>query len=145
MRISENAWMEEDTFEQPLDSIWQVFTDPKTWRTWYGGELKRVDPGWELGASLTWAKGEPSTIEEYVSMEKVTIKGGSYGTVMRWTFIDLGDGKTLVRYMQSSGSLRVIDPARYGAQVDSTLQALKAQVEALRRGEDARSWWKFWK
>ncbi len=36
------------------EEVWGVFTDPRTWETWYGGALLGVEPAWQAGAKLNW-------------------------------------------------------------------------------------------
>jgi uncharacterized protein YndB with AHSA1/START domain len=109
------------------EEVWGVFSDPKTWETWYGGFLLSVEPSWQSGAKLKWKMGPPTTILEVVPFDRVVLGGGSLKTT--WRFSDEG-GQTLVEMEKDfrGGTLVVTDPSAEQRMADDA-NGTKNQVE----------------
>jgi len=117
--------------ECPRHSVWQLFTDPRTWATWWGGELKSVEPGWNEGGRLIWALGYPSKIVECITAVRLTILGS--GNVRNtFAFDDAGSGKTKVTYSENyaGASVSVTNPARRQSECRTVVVNLKRYVES---------------
>jgi uncharacterized protein YndB with AHSA1/START domain len=119
------------TIDATRDAVWKVFTAPESWKDWYGGNLKAVEPGWKHNAALVWALGDPSKITEFVPQEKVAFGGGS-GMIVTWSFVSSGDQKTIVRMEKdfSHSHLSVSDPSAVILQLEEILEGLKEYVES---------------
>jgi hypothetical protein len=126
------------SIDRPRTLVWQSFADPAGWATWWGGNLKRIDPGWEVGAKLVWELGYPSKIAEFIAEERVTLASSSN---VRTTFLfaDTGDGKTAVTYGEdyAGASVSVTDPARRQAECRSVVTGLKRYVESTTKPDKA--------
>jgi uncharacterized protein YndB with AHSA1/START domain len=147
------------TIDRPRAVVWEVFSRPEGWETWWGGALNSVDPGWEEGASLHWDLGSPSTIVGLAPIERVEVTtsappGVGQGTTDSFTFTDQGPSSTRVEYEQDSGSMAFGDPAAAQQECSASLTRLKAYVEqSADPGETGevtttpaeKPWWKFWK
>jgi uncharacterized protein YndB with AHSA1/START domain len=119
--------------------VWEVFTDPRTWESWYGGALESVDPSWQQGAFLRWKLGGPSRLLEVSPPEYVCMH--SYGTKTTWRFTEQGE-QTLVE-MESDfreGTITVTEPAEVQEQSEKEIAGLKRYVERRHK-----KWWQFWK
>ena len=115
------------TITKPRAVVWKVITNPVTWKTWYGGELRKVDPAWQMGARLVWAAGSTSEVKEFVPLE-LLVFGGDVRS--RISLKDGENGSTVLEYSETiGGHLSVSNPSAKKAQCDSTAKGLKAYVE----------------
>ncbi|MGH2658127.1 MAG: SRPBCC family protein [Actinomycetota bacterium] len=116
------------TIDWSRDLVWEIFTRPEGWETWWGGPLSSVEPGWEEGAKLHWDLGMPSTIVGVVPTERVEISGYHGGTET-YTFTDVGSS-TLVSYVQDTGSaMGLADVGVAQQECEAVLARLKTYVE----------------
>ena len=118
------------TITKPRKVVWEVITNPTTWKTWYGGELRKADPAWQKGARLVWAAGSASEITEFTPLELLCFGGWDVGS--RITLTDGKDGSTVLVYSESvGGHLSVSDPSAKQAQCEETAEGLKAFAERM--------------
>jgi Polyketide cyclase / dehydrase and lipid transport len=119
--------------------VGDVFTDPGTWESWYGGALESVDPAWQQGAALKWKVGPPGTLLEVSPPEYVCINSGSMKT--SWRFTEQGE-QTLVEMEKDfrGGTIVVTNPAAQQRQSEEEINGLKQYVESRHK-----KWWQFWK
>src|ERR1039457_2668545 len=75
--------MAEITIDRSVDEVWSVITDVSSWKIWWGGDLKSVAPGWQVGAVVTWATGGGTTVFDFAEKKRVGLKG-SYGEKVLW-------------------------------------------------------------
>lgn len=125
------------TINKPSDVVWNIFTDPKTWETWYGGKLSKVNPDWQKGAQLEWALGSPSTVIDFVAGNKISTKGGN-GLIMNYLFSKTNEMATTVTFEKdfSQSTLSVSNSSAVKSQLDEELTGLKKYAES-QRGYDA--------
>src|SRR5689334_15943014 len=86
----------EVVIDRPLSQVWTVFVDPSGWARWYGGELLRVEPGWQAGATVHWKLGAPSRLVAVRDQQRVRLRaslgGGLKGPETEWVFSAVGGG-----------------------------------------------------
>jgi len=137
---------------RPVDTVWDYFTTPKNWRKWYGGDLKRVVPGWQKGGKLVWSVGKGSPIEKIIPRKEISISGTWMDTTYR--FKPKGSTGTIVEIVQSDpkGGASFSDGgAANKANMKKTLQKLKEYIESETSTKErleapqAKKWWEFWK
>ncbi len=117
------------TITKPREVVWEVITNPATWKAWYGGELHKADPAWQKGAHLVWAAGPASEITEFTPLELLGFGGD---VSCRITLTDGKDGSTVLAYSESvGGHLSISDPSAKQAQCDETAEGLKAFTERM--------------
>lgn len=123
--------MAEITIDSSLDQVWSVFTDVSSWKTWWGGDLKTVTPGWQTGASVTWATGGGTSVFDFVEKKRVGLKG-SYGEKVVWSFSQAPGGRTSVSMGEdlSSSGLVAASSAATQATHERKLLQLKNCVES---------------
>lgn len=63
--------MPEITIDRSLDQVWAVFIDVSSWKTWWGGDMTSVTPGWQAGAAVTWSTGGGTTVFDFVERQRV--------------------------------------------------------------------------
>jgi HEAT repeat protein len=129
--------------------VWNVFTDPKTWESWYGGALERVEPSWQIGATLKWKMGPPSTLLEVNPIKCVRIQSSDMKTT--WKFSERG-GRTLVEMKKDfgGGHIAVTNPAAQKRECENEIGSLKDYIEKTcpeqtieaTRPANVMLWWK---
>lgn len=142
----------ETVIDQPRETVWKFFTNPQTWKDWYGGALAAVEPDWEAGAVVRWGAGPPSTLGECVPQETVSLVSRS-GLRLIFRFSDAPGGATRASYTEdfSESSTVVNNVATRQAACQSTIDGLKRQVEAAQapppvlKTSPQKPWWQFWK
>ncbi len=139
---------------QPRTKVWAIFTDPSTWRIWYGGDLKKVEPRWEPGAILHWGIGPTSKVVDIEKETKVKISS-SGGITSLWSFQDSPQG-TLVKLVldYSASNLAITDRTAVQQRCLSHVNGLKRYIDSMvdspRQDKSniflpKKPWWKFWK
>jgi len=131
----------EITIERPLATVWKYFTDFKTWKRWWGGELKSAQ--WRKGGKLVWTLGGSSEILDITPGQVVIIRGSWMDT--RWEFEAAGPTSTRVRIITSAprgGAYFSDGGASYLAEMRNSLRRLKQCVETE---TSQKRWWEFWK
>jgi uncharacterized protein YndB with AHSA1/START domain len=126
--------MAEINIDRSLDQVWSVFTDIVTWKTWWGGDLKSVTPGWQAGARMAWAAGGPSSVCRFEEKKCVAVED-SWGGIVAWVFRPTVTGGTSVTMREDLSASRLgyaSDAARAAREEKfaSTLRELKHLVEA---------------
>lgn len=123
---------------KPVDKVWQVFTDSRSWAEWYGGAISRVDPGWQSDASIIWERGDESRIGEFKPLERVEMFSGG-GVRTAWYFESRGAATRVSCWQDFSASrLAVTDANAVVAQIQGDLANLKRYVESGR--QPRRDW-----
>ncbi len=61
------------TIDAPVDKVWDYLTTKYYWGSWWGSDIRKLDPGWEKGAELQFSGSyQPMIkIEELVPQEKM--------------------------------------------------------------------------
>jgi uncharacterized protein YndB with AHSA1/START domain len=120
------------TIAKPREFVWKMITYPGGWKTWYGGELKRVDPEWQEGAELVWANGNISEITEFIPLK---VLGWGSSVKCQITLTEEENGSTALVYSEKvGGHLSVSNPSAKQAQCNSTTRDLKNYVESSSGG-----------
>ena len=130
------------TVARPPRTVWEVFTDVSTWETWWGGELKRADPGWQKGASLVWGMGAPSTLEECETEKMVAIRSAWSRVTVQ--FKGRGDS-TEITYEEDFDRATPQNVPAWTADTAGMLSKLKALAEARPAVASPSSGRKRWK
>ena len=108
---------------RPRKAVWNVLMHTRSWKTWYGRELCRVDPRWGESALLIWAQGQPSTITDYVPRQTL-----GFG-VCRFTLHEVTDRTTMAAYGETiDGKLSQADLFAKQQQIQAVALALKTYV-----------------
>lgn len=127
---------------RPLAQVWDVFLDIRHWKQWHGGEITRVDPGWEDDALVHWKLGEPSRVVSILEHQWVKLQsdaGGSLGHVTEWRFTSTDNGTRVeVSEDYSDSGLKVTDPATHLLDLNITHIHLKALLESESAAADNR-------
>jgi hypothetical protein len=125
------AIMAEIMIDRSLDEVWSVITDVSSWKTWWGGDLKSVTPGWQVGAAVTWATGGGTTVFDFAEKKRIGLKG-SYGEKVVWAFSQAPGGRTSVSMGEdlSSSGLVAASSAATQATHDRKLLQLKNCIES---------------
>ena len=130
------------TLPFPIGVVWNLLLDCRSWGSWWGGSLKKVDPRWGRGGQLCWSRGDPSTIVEFEPLKALAFKGGS-GARSRFVLDKKFEDTTEITLEDdySLSSLRVTNPDLVQARCDMILRRLGQYARAhVRTG-----WWEFWK
>jgi uncharacterized protein YndB with AHSA1/START domain len=116
---------------RPCDVVWRIFTDPNSWEIWWGGTLKRVNPGWQSEAILEWKGGDRSTVFDFVPLKRVGVRG-SYGEIITWSFTTDGPEATFVVMEAdlSMSTLRETSPGALEIEFQSALSEFKKYAES---------------
>ncbi len=105
--------------------------NPKSWKKWYGGIIRRVNPGWGVGAYIEWEMGgNPSKITEFIPQERLTFISEDYG--IEYSFILSETSKeTIVTYKESIIDAQLMESSPYTQEmrIEATLKNLKYQSE----------------
>jgi len=119
------------TINKSIDVVWSIFTDTKTWATWYGGKLSKINPDWQKGAQLEWELGAPSTVIDFVSFKKICTKGGS-GIIMNYLFSEVNERSTTVTFEKdfNQSTLSISNVSVVKSQLDEDLMRFKKYVES---------------
>ncbi|MBA7706751.1 hypothetical protein ES703_115608 [subsurface metagenome] len=124
--------MAEIRVNRPCDVVWRIFTDPTSWKIWWGGVLKRVNPGWQLEAILEWKNGDRSRVCDFLPAKRIGLEG-RYGEVVTWSFTT-GSPESTVVVMEaelSGSTLRETSPGALEIEFQSALDKLKKYVESI--------------
>lgn len=118
-----------------LPQVWAAFIDHAAWPNWHGGEIEKVDPGWQVGAAIRWKAGAPSRIVAIHEHKSIALRhslGGSLqGPEDNWSFSQSGNGtrvELIEDYSQSASY--VSDSASRERQMKDTLSKFKKFVES---------------
>ena len=65
--------------------VWKIFQDINSWKIWWGGTLKLVNPHWMVGATLEWEGGDKGKILEFQPLKKIVIMG-NHNEITTWSF-----------------------------------------------------------
>lgn len=115
---------------RPVDAVWAYITTIGNWNKWYGGGVKAVVPGWEVGAKIFWELGGSSPITELIPNEKITISGSWMDTMYK--FVSEGNTVTIIEVIESKpkgGAAFSDGGAAQKAKLEKTLKKLKELVE----------------
>jgi hypothetical protein len=116
---------------RPCDVVWKIFTNLNSWKVWWGGTLKRINPSWQVGATLEWEAGVESQVFDFNPLKRIVIKG-NYGEILTWSFTEDDIGSTLVEMEVdlSTSSLRETNPGALEIKLQSALSELKKYIES---------------
>jgi len=115
---------------RPADIVWEYFTTFSNWSKWYGGGVKTVTPGWEVGAKIFWELGGSSPITTLIPKKEICISGAFMDTTYK--FIPDGNAATIIEVTESKpkgGAYFRDGGASHKSQVKNSLQNLKKLVE----------------
>lgn len=117
---------------KPISQVWGVFIDNNSWKNWYGGEIKSVNPQWQNGASIDWAKGEPSKITGFDSHKIVSFKGHN-GTITNYYFNEKDNNTTefSIENDYTISSLSVFNKVQVESQIETDLVSFRDYVELM--------------
>lgn len=121
---------------RPCDIVWRIFTDPNSWEIWWGGVLKRVNPGWQPEAILEWKGGDRSIVFDFLPLKRIAVRG-NYGEVITWSFTTDSPESTVV-VMEgelSNSTLRETSPGALEIEFQSALSKFKKYVESTPTGD----------
>ena len=125
---------------RPCDIVWRIFTDPNSWEIWWGGVLKRVNPGWQPEAILEWKGGDRSIVFDFLPLKRIAVRG-SYGEVITWSFTTDSPESTVV-VMEgelSNSTLRETSPGALEIEFQSALYRFKKYVESTPKSRGRKS------
>ena len=113
-----------------INQVWSGFTDINSWKTWYGGEIKSINPSWQDEAVIEWGMGTPSEVIEFDILKFISIKG-SNGVISNHYFSENGNGSTefCIEYDYSESRMSVSDPAQVEKSIKNDLNNFKSYVE----------------
>jgi len=78
---------------RPCEVVWNIFTDTKSWKIWWGGTLKRVNPNWQFGATLEWESGDEGKILDFHPMKRIAVMS-NHNEISTWSFTADEPGST---------------------------------------------------
>jgi len=131
---------------RPRERVWDFFTTSRNWKRWWGADLKKVEPGWEEGAIITWGNDTTSSIIELIPQEMIRIGNNLISNI--WQFKVFDKEKTLVEWEVISPIARFSDGGvAYRIELEATLKKLKQCIEELplKKVSVKKKWWQFWK
>ena len=150
---------EKITIDRSLDQVWAVFTDVSSWKTWWGGDLKSVTPGWQGNAKMRWSNGDQTAVLECHEKRRVELEG-RYNERAIWSFQSASEGCTSVTLSSTptmtsiglSNDANVANLAYVTSDDIKTLQQQKlfqlkrfAETQSSTAGPLAtKKWWRFW-
>ncbi len=53
---------------RPCSVVWRTFTDLSSWKNWWS-DLKKVNPGWQVDATLEWEGGDRGMVFDFVPLK----------------------------------------------------------------------------
>ena len=122
--------MAEIRINRPRDVVWRICIDLKSWKYWWGGVLKRVNPGWQAGAILEWKNGDRTTVIDFLPLERISTRG-SCGEVITLRFTPDGLKSTVVvmKANLDGSTLRETSPGALESEFQTALSKFKKYVE----------------
>ena len=131
----------------PLQDAWQYFIEPNNWSKWYGGNLKKVEPGWEKGGMLIWEQGRPSIIQDIIPLKEIILKDRTWGIITKWNFND-SKGGILIEVEEEFGSTRPGSESEWREgwrePLNKLRQCLITSISSEKKASKESPWWKFW-
>ena len=117
---------------RPADVAWNIFTDLNSWEVWWGGSLKRVNPSWQVGATLEGEAGDEGQVLDFNPLKRIVIKG-NHGEILTWSFAEDDLGYTFVEMEVdvSTSSLRETNPGALEIELQYALSELKKYIESI--------------
>ena len=114
-----------------IDNVWDYFTKPENWKKWYGGGLKKVEPGWETGARMHWELGGSSPIDKLVPKELIRLSGAWMDTSYIFSSPNSDTTKIIIETTSPKGGATFNDGgAAHKKSMMENLQKLKANIES---------------
>lgn len=117
------------SIKRPPDQVWAYFTNPDKWQEWWGGALTKVEPGWEEGARLVWAKGHPSTVLNMTREQEIETEGRWSNKT--WSFTKETGNSTLIVFKERFTGSVSADPGTWQTDMSSRLSKFKQCVESM--------------
>ena len=108
---------------RPRKAVWNVLMHTRSWKTWYGRELCRVDPRWGESALLIWAQGQPKYHHGLRPQANTRVWS------MSLTLHEVTDRTTMAAYGETiDGKLSQADLFAKQQQIQAVALALKTYV-----------------
>ena len=109
--------------------IWDWLMEPAHWKLWGQGDLVEVTPGWQAGASMTWAIGPPAKLAAF--QEETVIGIESEFLLSTIGLNDAGPGQTKGEIVEAPLRGASFSDAGQGrlTQLDKHLRELKQLME----------------
>lgn len=115
---------------RPSQVVWNFFINPDNWKKWNQGVLKKVDPGWQSGATLVWGNGDKSNIIMVEPQKIVQIGSTFMKTTYQFTALDKGSTKVEVKFAPMGGALFSDGGLAHKAQISSARAKLNQCLES---------------
>ncbi len=126
--------MPEIKVNRPCDVVWQIITDIHSWKIWWGGTLKQVNPHWKVGATLEWENGDTGNVLEFQPLKKIVIKGNHHHEITTLSFYVDTPASTVVGIeidISHSFLIRENEPDALEIELQSPLSQLKEYAERI--------------
>jgi len=103
----------------------------KSWKIWWEGTLKRVNPDWQVGATLEWENGDEGKILDFHPLKELTIMG-NLNEISTWSFTADRPGSTVVgiEVDLSNSLVRETGPGAMEIELQTPLSKLKEYIES---------------
>ena len=103
--MSEKVISESVVINRAQQDVWDYITTSEHWKNWYTEGLTDVSPGWQKGATLTFASGQKPVITQCAPPN--LLQWGR-GTSLQLSEIDLSS--TEIEYSITVGGMFAEDP-----------------------------------
>ena len=116
---------------RPCNVVWRTFTDLSSWKNWWS-DLKKVNPGWQVDATLEWEGGDRGMVFDFVPLKRIGVRG-SYNEAITWSFTTDTPQSTIVAMEGdlSESTLRETSPGALETEFQSVLFEFKKYVESI--------------